>query len=277
MTVAAQPELEDLEVHLLLEGIFRHYGYDFRDYAQASLKRRIRKALQAEQIRTVSALQDAILHDEQAMRHFLDLVTVDVTAMFRDPRLYVAVRTSVIPLIRNEPLIRVWHVGCASGEEVYSMAILLHEEGLLEKTRLYATDLNQSLLDRGKEGIYPLSAMQTHTGNYLAGGGTRAFSEYYAARYDRAQIKPWLKANIVWAQHDLVAGASFNEFHVILCRNVMIYFNRSLQDRVHRLLYESLAPGGVLALGDKESLQFTPHEAGYESLDRREKLFRKRK
>lgn len=275
MTTAVEPELEDLEIQLLLEGIVRRYGYDFREYALSSLKRRVRKALHDQEVRTISALQEKILHDEGAMRRFLDVLTVDATGMFRDPGFYATFRARVVPPLKGEPLIRLWHAGCAGGEEVYSMAILLHEEGLLDRALLYATDLNPGLLEKGKEGIYPLAAMQAHTRNYIEGGGRRSFSEYYTARYERVRLEPWLKAKIVWAQHNLVSDASFNEFHVILCRNVMIYFNRSLQDRVHRLLYESLAPGGVLGLGSKESLQFTPHEAAYAALDEREKLFRK--
>lgn len=275
MTTAVEPELEDLEIQLLLEGIVCRYGYDFREYAPSSLKRRVRKALHDQEARTISALQEKILHDEDAMRRFLDVLTVDVTDMFRDPSFYATFRARVVPLLKDEPLIRLWHAGCAGGEEVYSMAILLHEEGLLGRALLYATDVNQGMLKKCKEGIYPLATMRAYTRNYNEAGGKRGLSEYYTACYERVSMKSWLKDKIVWAQHNLVSDASFNEFHVILCRNVMIYFNRALQDRVQRLVYESLTLDGVLGLGSKESLQFTTHEATYEALDEREKLFRK--
>jgi chemotaxis protein methyltransferase CheR len=268
-------QLEDIELRLLLEGIYARYGYDFREYAVASLTRRIAKALRDEKLKTVSELQVQVLHDPAAMRRLLNTISIDVTAMFRDPRFYVAFRRQVVPLLKTYPYIRIWHAGCASGEEVYSMAIVLEEEGLLAKARLYATDLNEALLKEAKAGIYSLKAMREYTENYLQAGGTREFSEYYTAKYENALLHPALQKNIVWAQHNLVTDASFNEFHVILCRNVMIYFNQSLQNRVHNLLYDSLAMGGILALGEKESLKFTPHEDDYEILDDREKLYRR--
>lgn len=268
-------ELEDIELQLLLEGVYLHYGYDFRDYAPASLRRRVWKAVHGEALKTISAFQERVLHDPAVMQRFLNTLSIDVTAMFRDPRFYVAFRKKAAPLLREQPHFRVWHAGCASGEEVYSTAIVLHEEGLYEKTRIYATDINESLLQRARQGIFPLKVMQDYTENYIAAGGTREFSEYYTARYENAIFRPALQKNIVWAQHNLVTDSSFNEFDLILCRNVMIYFNNALQDRVHDLLYESLAPGGVLALGSKESLKFSAHERDYEVLDERERLFRR--
>jgi len=268
-------ELEDIEVRLLLEGIYQHYGWDFRDYAPASLKRRIWKCIQDEKLETVSGFQEKVLHDPACMERFLLAMSIDVTAMFRDPGFYLAFRRRVAPLLRVLPFIRIWHAGCASGEEVYSMAILLHEEGLCDRCRLYATDMNEAVVEKAKAGIFPLSAMQEYTSNYQQAGGRSSFSEYYTARYDNAILRPALKENIVWAQHNLVTDASFNEFHVIVCRNVIIYFNKSLQERVHRLIYDSLATGGVLGLGSKESLRFTPCEDCYEVVDEREKLYRK--
>lgn len=273
MADASASDLEDLEIHLLLEGIARQYGYDFRDYARASLTRRVRKCLEAERLPTISALQERVLHDERAMRRFLDTLTVDVTALFRDPSFYAAFRAVVVPLLRPLPSIQIWHAGCASGEEVYSMAILLQEEGLYEHARLYGTDINESLLAKARDGIVPLARMKEYTQNYQKAGGRRAFSEYYAAKDDHAVLHASLHARIVWAQHNLVTDASFQECQVILCRNVMIYFNRRLQDRVHALLYKSLAPQGVLALGNKESLVGTAHEKAYTVLDAREKLY----
>src|SRR2546423_3132019 len=201
------------------------------------------------------------------MERFLRAVTVHVTAMFRDPGFWRAVRAKVVPHLRGQPFFRVWHVGCSTGEEVYSMAILLHEEGLYPKCRIYATDLNEAVLATARDGIFPLAALQEYTGNYLQAGGTGAFSDYYTARYDRVIFHRALTENVVFAQHNLVTDSSFNEFQVIVCRNVLIYFGPALATRVHRLLYESLAPSGFLALGDKESIKFTPHEACYEEFD----------
>ncbi|MDE3090325.1 MAG: protein-glutamate O-methyltransferase CheR [Chloroflexota bacterium] len=262
-------------MHLLLEGIYQQYGYDFRDYAPASLKRRIVKCMRDEKLKSVSAFQDRVLHDPAVMERLLFTISVDVTAMFRDPSFYSAFRKKLVPLLRTYPFVRIWHAGCSTGAEVYSMAILLEEEGLYDKCLLYATDMNDAVLQKGKAGIFPLSAMQEYTDNYIKAGGARAFSEYYTAKYDNALFKPALQKNIVWAQHNLVTDASFNEFQVILCRNVMIYFNQSLQNRVHKLLYDSLAIGGILGLGSKESLTFTPHERDYEVVDERGKLWRK--
>lgn len=274
-TAPSSPSIEAIELPLLLEAVWRRYGYDFRGYAPASLKRRIRRAMELQGLATLSALQDAVLHDEWAMAAFLDALTVEVTAMFRDPPFHLAFRDKVVPLLQALPLIRVWHAACASGEEVYSMAILLHEAGLLDKTRIYATDMNERVLETGRTAIYPLRRMQDYTANYQRAGGTASFSDYYTATHDGVILHDFLRRNIVWASHNLVSDGSFNEFHVILCRNVMIYFNRELQARVHRLLYDSLAAGGVLGLGRGESLQFTPHEERYDMLDATERLYRK--
>lgn len=267
--------LEALEMRLLLDAIYEQYGYDFRGYAPASLKRRIAKFMSDEKRRTVSGLQEMVLRDPVCMARLLDTISIDVTGMFRDPRFYLAFRKKAIALLQNQPHLRVWHAGCAGGEEVYSMAILLHEEGLLERTRLYATDLNQRLIDEGKAGIYPLKAMRGYTQDYIAAGGKADFSEYYTARYENAILRADLKKNIVWAEHNLVTDSSFNEFQVILCRNVMIYFDTPLTNRVHNLIYDSLSVDGVLVLGSKESLKFTAHEKDYEALDEREKIYRK--
>jgi len=268
-------EIEDIEIRSLLEAVYQRYGYDFRDYAPASLKRRITKCVHDEHLQTISGLQERVLHDPAGMARFLNTLTIDVTAMFRDPGFYLAFRSKVVPFLRTYPFFRIWHAGCASGAEVYSMAILLQEEGLYDKARIYATDINEALLKEAKGGIFPLNAMKGYTENYLQAGGQRSFSEYYTAKYDNAIFRPALQKNVVWAQHNLVTDASFNEFQVIVCRNVMIYFNKSLQERVHRLIYDSLATGGVLGLGSKESIKFTPHEGDYEVVDGREKLFRK--
>jgi chemotaxis protein methyltransferase CheR len=269
-------ELEDLEMHLLLEAIFRHYGYDFRDYAPASLKRRIQKCMaKDDELKTISGLQERVLHDTDCMNRFLHAVTVEVTSLFRDPGFYKAFREKVVPSLSALEKINIWHAGCATGEEVYSMAILLREEGLLTRSRIYATDMANHGLRAGKEGIYPINLMKEYSRNYQEAGGKGTFSDYFRAKYDHALMDRSLAKDIVWAQHNLATDASFKEFNVILCRNVMIYFNRSLQSRVHSLFYESLEVGGVLGLGSKETITFSSHEQDYEVLAGTEKLYRK--
>ena len=268
-------DLEQIEVELLLEGIYRHYGFDFRSYAYASIRRRLWKRIEAEGLGTVSALQGVILHQPQMMEKLLLDLSINVTAMFRDPTFYQAFRDRVVPLLRTYPYIRIWHAGCATGEEVYSMAILLQEEGLYDRSRIYATDINEVVLQKAKEGIFPLDRMQEYTENYIAAGGKRAFSDYYTAKYGGALFNPSLTKNVVFSLHNLVTDRSFAEFNVILCRNVLIYFDKSLQARVHGLFYDSLATFGILVLGSKESLRFSPYEDNYEQINGPEKIFRK--
>jgi chemotaxis protein methyltransferase CheR len=270
-----KPSLEDIELQLLLEGIYRHYGFDFRHYAPSSLKRRIRRILQAEGLQTISALQDRVLHDLQCMERLLLGLTVHVTAMFRDPSFFVVFRQRVVPLLRTYPFIRIWHAGCSTGQEVYSMAILLHEEGLYHRCRIYATDMNEAVLHQARSSIYPLRLMQEYTQLYLKAGGRRSFSEYYTAAYENAIFRSFLKENIVFSQHNLATDNSFNEFNVILCRNVLIYFDPQLQRRAHQLFYDSLCGFGVLGLGRQETLKLTPFEHCYEELDRSNRLYRR--
>jgi chemotaxis protein methyltransferase CheR len=273
-----QPEpqgLEDIEIALLLEGLYRFYGFDFREYSQASLKRRILERMRAEGISTVSGFQERVLHDAACMERLLLGLSVHVTSMFRDPGFYLTFRKKVVPILKTYPTVRIWHAGCSTGEEVYSMAILLQEEGLYRKCLIYATDISHEVLRQAKEGIFPLAAMQEYTTNYVKAGGKHEFSDYYTAHYDNVIFHPSLKANVVFAEHNLATDGSFNEFHVILCRNVMIYFNKALQERVHNLIYESLTTLGVFGMGNKESLKFTPREQFYEKLDSRDKLYRK--
>ena len=271
----ADSDLERIEIELLLEGVFRHYGFDFRSYAYASIRRRLWKRVEAEDLRTVSQLQARILHDPDAMERLLLDLSVNVTAMFRDPSFYKEFRTRVAPLLRTYPYIRVWHAGCSTGEEVFSMAILLEEEGLYDRSRIYATDINDMVLQRARQGIFPLDRMQEYTDHYIRAGGTRSFSEYYTAKYDGALFAPALSRNMVFSQHNLVTDRSFSEFHVIFCRNVLIYFDKTLQHHVHTLFYESLVTFGVLALGSKESLKFSEYEPCYEKLSASERLYRK--
>ena len=260
---------------MLLEAIYRRYGFDFREYAQASLKRRLWRRASAERLTSISGLQERVLHDPACMERLLLDLSINVTAMFRDPTFYAAFREHVVPILRTYPFTRIWDAGCSTGEEVYSLAILLDEEGVYDRARIYATDINEAVLERARVGVFPLEKMQEYTQNYIRAGGKRAFSEYYTSAYDGAQFDRSLVRNVVFAQHNLVSDRSFNEFHAIVCRNVMIYFDRSLQDRVHELFHESLATFGVLALGHKETIRFTRFADAYDELDLDERLYRK--
>ncbi|HEV8214863.1 MAG TPA: protein-glutamate O-methyltransferase CheR [Gemmatimonadaceae bacterium] len=273
--VSYDPDLERVEIELLLEGVFRHYGFDFRSYAYASIRRRLWKRVEAEALSSISELQALVLHDSTAMDRLLLDLSISVTAMFRDPDFYRVFRQDVVPLLRTYPFIRIWHAGCSTGEEVYSAAIVLEEEGLLDRARIYATDINDNVLKQAKAGIFPLTRMQEYTENYIRAGGTRSFSEYYTAMYDGALFSPSLTRNTVFSQHNLVTDRSFSEFHMVFCRNVLIYFDRALQDRVHSLFYDSLVMFGILALGSKESLRFSQYEDCYEMLHVKERIYRK--
>ena len=269
------PDLEKIEVELLLEAVYRKYGFDFRSYAYSSLRRRLWKRIAESGLKTVSSLQESVLHDASMMEQLLLDLSINVTAMYRDPHFYVTFRQKVIPMLRTYPFIRIWHAGCSTGEEVYSMAILLQEEGLYDRARIYATDINEVVLQRAKAGIFPLDRMKEYTDNYIKAGGKKAFSEYYTAKYDHAIFNPGLTKNVVFSQHNLVTDRSFSEFNVILCRNVLIYFDKPLQSRVHSLFYDSLAMFGVLVLGSKESLKFSEYESCYEQIEMPEKIYRK--
>lgn len=268
-------DLEDIEIQLLLEGVYQHYGYDFRNYAPSSLKRRIWNFIRSEQLRTISALQEQVLHDRTCLERLLLGLSVNVTSMFRDPSFYLAFREKVVPILRTYPFIRIWHAGCSSGQEVYSMAILLQEEGIYPRCRIYATDMNEYVLQKARNGIFPLSLMQEYTHLYLKAGGKRAFSEYYTAAYGNAIFRASLKDNVVFSQHNLATDGSFNEFNVIICRNVLIYFNKTLQYRVHRLFHDSLCKFGILGLGKQETLKLTPCENAYTELAQGEKIYRR--
>jgi len=268
-------DVEEIEIALLLEAIYRRYGFDFREYAPASLKRRLWRRASAERLTTMSALQDRLLRDSGCMERLLLDLSINVTAMFRDPSFYTSFREHVVPLLHTYPFTRVWVAGCSSGEEVYSLAIVLDEEGLLDRARIYATDINESVIEKARLGVFPLDKMQEYTQNYLKAGGTRAFSEYYLASYDGAVFDKRLVEHAVFAQHNLVSDKAFNEFQVIVCRNVMIYFDRTLQQRVLGLFHESLVHLGVLGLGRKESIRFSDYADRYEELDQVERLYRK--
>ncbi|MDX6692040.1 MAG: chemotaxis protein methyltransferase CheR [Solirubrobacteraceae bacterium] len=267
---------ERLEIDLLLEAIHRRYNYDFRGYALASLRRRLWHRVYGEGLATISGLQERLLHDPACMDRLLRDLSINVTEMFRDPGFHRTLRERVFPLLRTYPFIRIWNAGCSTGEEIYSLAIALHEAGLLDRTRIYATDINDGALQRAQAGAFPLERMQRYTENYLRAGGSEAFSSYYAAQGDNARFDPTLAEGVVFAQHNLVTDGSFNEFHLIVCRNVMIYFGSALQEEVLRLFGDSLTRFGILALGRKESIRHSPGGERFEALDEAEKIFRRR-
>jgi chemotaxis protein methyltransferase CheR len=261
------------ELKSLLESIRFTYGYDFTEYAEASLKRRIDHFMKSVKMETLADLGRILLKDEIVFERFVQDITVNVTEMFRDPVFYRSLREKVIERLATYPFIKVWIAGCSTGEEVYSVAILLKEEGLLNRTVIYATDINQGSLKAAKEGIYPISQMKNHTINYIKAGGKVSFSDYYIAKYNSALLDKALTQNVVFSAHNLVTDKSFNEFQLILCRNVLIYFSQNLQNKVINLFYESLCPFGFLALGNKESLLFTDRRQYFEEIDKRERIF----
>jgi chemotaxis protein methyltransferase CheR len=267
--------LEEIEIQLLLEGIRLTYGYDFREYALKPLRRSIVAAMQAEGIPTISAYQDRVLHDATCMQRFLGMVGVSVTSMFREVELTHTLRDEVIPVLRTYPSVRIWMVGCATGEEVYSLAILLEEEGVHRHASIYATDLNEDTLAVARLGAYPLDRIRSYEEAYRRAGGRLALSDYYTVSGRSARFSRSLQSNVTWARHNLVTDASFNEFHLIICANVLIYFRPALQERAHRLFYDSLVRSGYLALGKSESLVFSPGSTRYEQVRDGVSLFRK--
>lgn len=275
MEKMAHDELQQIEINLLLEGLYQMYGYDFRGYVRASLRRRILNRMSAEGLSTITSLLEKVLHDQGALERLLNDLSIRLTEMFRDPSFFVAFRKEVVPMLRKLPEIRIWHAGCATGEEVYSMAILMMEEGLADKTKIYGTDMNEKAIEAAQKGAFPLKQMQQYTKNYLEAGGTKAFSEYYTTDHRYAYFRPFINEHLMFAQHNLVTDGSINEFHVILCRNVLIYFDQDLQHRVHRLIYSSLADGGFLGLGSKESIHFVPDRLAYTDFVPQEKIYRK--
>lgn len=266
----------DIELSLLLEAIYLKYNYDFREYSRSSLKRRVRHALRILECPTVSVLQDRILREPAAFMQLLQYLTIPVSEMFRDPEYFLALRQHVLPVLRTYPSLKVWIAGCSTGEEVYSMAILLHEEGLLERSMIYATDINPVSLESARQGIYAIKDIAGYTRNYQLAGGTREFSEYYTAAYDAALFDKQLRRHVTFADHSLATDAVFSETHLISCRNVLIYFNKALQDRALGLFHESLCHRGFLGLGSKESLSFSSHSKRFEVKFPAERIFRKR-
>jgi chemotaxis protein methyltransferase CheR len=268
-------KLQAIEIDLLLTGIAQRYGYDFRHYARASLTRRIRRVMHDESVPSISALQSKLLHDPDAAMRFVAAVSVHTTAMFRDPDVYRVLRSEVIPHLRTYPFVRIWHAGCSSGEEVYSLAIVLEEEGLYDRCRVYATDISDTILEHARQGVFPVRAMRDHTRAYLASGGTNDFSSYYVADHEFAVFRSSLRRQIVFSQHNLVCDSAFNEFQLIVCRNVLLYFDPTLRERALSLFHGSLSNFGILVLGKKESLRFTDYADSYQELQEGVRVYRK--
>jgi chemotaxis protein methyltransferase CheR len=269
-------EVEDVEIRLLLEGLQRIYGYDFRDYAEASIKRRLNHWLAESEFATFSQAQSHLLRDRGAFESLVRGITVNVTEMFRDPAFFKAVREQVVPFLKTYPFVKIWHAGCATGEEAYSMAILLNEEGMAGRYRMYATDINETVLQKASEGIIPMAEMQRFTRNYQKSGGSASFADYYTARYDRAILSAALKKDIVFAPHNLAVDGEFGEMNMVLCRNVMIYFKPALKERCLQLFDSSLIPGGFLCLGLKETLEKRKIGERYAELAPPLRIYRKR-
>lgn len=268
-------DTDNEELEGLLEAIFKRYGYDFSHYSRASLKRRIQRVMEKHHIPTLFDLKHMIINDEDFFTEFLQKITVNVTEMFRDPSFFKSLQETVFPQLATYPFIKIWHAGCSTGEEVYSMAILLREAGLLERTKLYATDINPMALNKARQGIFSLKNIKEYTLNYRSAGGQADFSTYYTAKYDNVIFDHSLRKNMVFSLHNLASDQSFNEFNLILCRNVLIYFDKVLQDRVIKLFTRSLCILGYLALGSKESLLFTDVRSHYHVTDPLEKIFKR--
>jgi chemotaxis protein methyltransferase CheR len=273
MVVRTVETIDSGELQTMLAAIRDAYGYDFTQYAEASLKRRSLYFMNSRNIRTVSELTMILLGNDAVFEEYVRNLSVTVTEMFRDPAFYASLRSKVMKRLATYPFIKIWVAGCATGEEVYSLAILLKEEELLSRSLIYATDINQHSLGLARDGIFPMSLMKSYTTNYLKAGGQKDFSEYYVAQYDAALFDRSLKSNIVFAPHNLAVDQSFNEFQLILCRNVLIYFNQELQNKVMNLFYDSLCTFGILALGTKESLLFTDKQSKFDVIDKKQKIF----
>jgi chemotaxis protein methyltransferase CheR len=268
-------EMEELEIDLLLEAILRRYGYDFRNYARASLRRKVRQIAAEVGVSHISELVPRLLHDAELFSNVVGNFATPVTEMFRDPSFFKFVRETVVPYLHTWPFVRIWMAGCATGEEVYSLAILLKEEGIYERCTLFATDFVDPVLRHAKEGIYPLRNMQTNSINYQRAGGRGTLSDYYHADYDSVIMDAGLRENVTFANHNLVTDGVFSEVHLVLCRNVLIYFNNTLQNRVLNLFHASLLHGGFLALGSKESLQQSDIRDRFQELEPMWKIYRK--
>lgn len=268
-------EIEKIEIELLLEAIYKRYGYDFREYAKATLERRTRIYVKRLGLNNISEIIPKLLRDEDSFEKLIKEYSITVTELFRDPSSYKEIISKVIPVLKTYPFIKIWHAGCATGEEVYSLAILLKEEGMYDKATIYATDFNDEALAAAKEGIYSIENMKQFTANYAASGGKDSLSKYYIAHNNSVKFDKSLIKNVTFANHNLVTDRIFGEMHLIMCKNVLIYFNKELQEKVLNLFNESLIHGGFLCLGDKESIQFTNLQDKYEIISKKAKIYKK--
>lgn len=268
---------EQLEIQLLLEAIYRKYGYDFREYSLAHTKRRLEYRRAIEGMSNYSQMQHKVINDARFFDQMLLDLSINVTEMFRDPWFYKKVRELIIPHLQTYPFVKIWHAGCSAGQEVYSMGIMLEEEGMKDRAQIYATDFNEAILEKAKKGIYPMDLVRQYTTNYQAAGGNASFSDYYIADYDSVIMKLALRDKMLFTPHNLATDGVFGEMNVIFCRNVLIYFNRELQNRVFKLFYDSLVPGGFLCLGSKESLRFSDIADKFDLVSEKEKIYRKKR
>lgn len=269
-------DLLNIEIQLLLEAIFLRYGYDFRNYSKAHIKRRILHRLATSQLSTITDLQNKVLWDREFFREFMGDLSINVTEMFRDPDFYKSFRENIVPKLRTYTFFKVWHAGCATGEEVYSLAILLQEEGLLDRCQVYATDFNRKVLEIAKEGVYQKVDIEQYERNYQLSGGKKKLSDYYKSMYGSVMFNKELSNRIVFADHNLVTDSVFADVNLIMCRNVLIYFEKDLQEKVLGLFYESLVPSGILCLGTKESMRFSRNEKHFDIIDEKQKIFKKK-
>jgi chemotaxis protein methyltransferase CheR len=276
--IAEHLESERIEIRLLLEGLYLKYGHDFRDYAGAHLKRRLEHRRQTSGLGSYSAMLHKILYDEQFLQQLLIDLSINVTEMFRDPWVYAKLRKAVVPHLKTYPFIRSWHAGCSTGQEVYSMCILLHEEEVnAKRIQVYATDFNDLVLDKARTAIYPIEVVREYTANYQKAGGLASFAEYYTADYESVKITAPLRDRVLFSAHNLATDGVFAEMNIIFCRNVLIYFNKELQNKVMKLFYDSLCPGGFLCLGPKESLRFTEFADKFDIIGDKERIYRKKR
>lgn len=275
MKTTKNEDIERIELDLFLDAIYQRYGYDFRQYAQASVRRRVRHLLAKSGYSRISEMIPRLLYDEAFSQTAIYDFSITVTEMFRDPEFYGSIRKNVVPYLKTFPFIKVWHAGCATGEEVYSLAILLQEEGLYDQATIFATDFDDAVLEKAKEGIYDLRDMRQYTLNYQKAGGTRSFAEYYHAQYESAIMSQFLKSNITFASHNLVTDGVFGQMHLIFCRNVLIYFDKALQNRVLGLFTDSLNYGGFLCLGSKETVEFSDAAGHFKIVDEKQKIYQK--
>ncbi|WMJ71844.1 protein-glutamate O-methyltransferase CheR [Cytophagaceae bacterium ABcell3] len=268
-------EISENKLEELLSAISKKYGYDFINYSRASIIRRVSRFMEIKNIDTVIDLKDRIVSDEQFFASFIEELTVNVTEMFRDPAFYKSLRENVVPQLHTYPFLKIWNAGCSSGEEVYSLAIILEEEELYHKSKIYATDINQKVLAQAREGIYHISLLKDYTANYIRSGGRKSFSEYYTVKYNHAMFDSRLRKNVTFSVHNLVNDSSFNEFNLIMCRNVLIYFNKELQEQVIELFLNSLCMFGYLVLGNKETLTLSKFRDRFEVIDKEERIYRR--